>query len=150
MSNDKTYGMKKKVYYHDTDSEGVVYYANYLKYFEEARTEQLLSKGIDLRALGKEGLVFAVTELDISYKRPAKYGDTLTVISEIEKAKNASIYYRHQIRIGEAILIESSARLVCLRKDFKPTAIPRRILNLLTDEPVKYAEDGPDQGDHKI
>lgn len=133
MNKKDQYTINKKVYYHDTDSEGVVYYANYLKYFEEARTEQLLSKGIGLRELGKEGIVFAVTELDIKYKRPARYADVLTVVSVIDRIQNASIYFRHEIKSGQALLVECSTRLVCLGRGFKPTAIPRHILNLLSD-----------------
>jgi acyl-CoA thioester hydrolase len=126
--------IRKRVYYHDTDSEGVVYYSNYLKYFEEARTEQLLSKGIDLGKLSGEGIVFAVTSLDIKYRRPARYGDDLTVSSRIEKMKNTSIYYYHQITRGETLLIECATRLVTLGKHFKPTAIPQNILDLLSRE----------------
>ena len=59
--------MEIRIYYEDTDCGGVVYYANYLKYFEEVRTEHLLSKGIDLNKLSKEGILFVIADVDIKY-----------------------------------------------------------------------------------
>ena len=82
--------MKHRIYYHDTDCGGVVYYGNYLKYLEEARTEYLENKGLDVKALADCGIWFAVARQEIDYEAPAKYGDILeteTVISEIKKIK---------------------------------------------------------------
>ena len=127
----------KKIYYHDTDAEGVVYYAHYLKYLEEARTEHLLARGIDLGRLSGTGIVFAVASLEITYRRPARYGDILTVSSKIEKMKNVSIYYRQLITRDDALLVECATRLVTLGRDFKPTAIPRDVADLLSDESLR-------------
>lgn len=126
--------MTKKIYYHDTDLEGVVYYANYLKYFEEARTEQLLSVGIDLRRLSEKGILFAVTNVEIKYKRPARYGDLLVIESTIEKVKAASMQFMHRITGGGATLVECSTRLVSLGRNFKPIALPEDIVKRLSDE----------------
>ncbi|MBD3245956.1 MAG: 4-hydroxybenzoyl-CoA thioesterase, partial [Candidatus Omnitrophica bacterium] len=65
--------MKKRIYYHDTDCEGVVYYANYLKYFEEARTEHLDGCGVTLRTLHDSRILFAVKETSVRYYAPARY-----------------------------------------------------------------------------
>ena len=75
-----TFLTHKKIYYHDTDCGGVVYYANYMKYLEEARTEYLLSKNIDTR---KNDALFAVRKTEIRYRAPARYGDTIDVFTEL-------------------------------------------------------------------
>ena len=123
--------LKKKVYYHDTDCGGVVYYANYLKYFEEARTEHFLSKGVDMKELAKDGIVFAVASLEIKYKSPARYGDELAVSSGVEEARGASLYFYHEIKLGARTLAECRTRLVSIGADFKPVAVPKRISALL-------------------
>jgi acyl-CoA thioester hydrolase len=72
--------VKKKIYYCDTDAEGVVYYANYLRFFEEGRTELLRGMKTDLRELrDNEGIVFAISRVECDYKIPAVYGDELTI-----------------------------------------------------------------------
>jgi len=83
----------KRIYYHDTDCAGVVYYANYLVYMEEARTECLRAKGIELLDWAKEGFQFVVKHVDIDYKSPGRYADTLKVVSKISKVGNA--YFRN-------------------------------------------------------
>jgi len=119
---------KKRIYYHDTDCGNVVYYANYLKYLEEARTEHLRSMGIDLNELAKEEkALFAVAGVDIRYKSPARYSDELTIISRIGKAKAASIEFSHEIKRGKTLLVECETRLVCLGEDFKPRVMPEAV-----------------------
>ncbi len=125
----ETFTITKRIYYHDTDCGGVVYYANYLKYFEEVRTEHLLSKGIDLGKLGREGILFAVANLDIKYKGPARYGDALLISSRIEGIKAASLYFYHEIKRDESVLVECKTRLVSIGTNFKPIAIPMPIMS---------------------
>lgn len=128
--------IKKRIYYHDTDCGGVVYYANYLKFFEEARTEHLLSKGIDLERLSRDGILFAVTNCDIQYKGPARYGDELSISSKIEKTKPASLYFYHEIKRDDSLLVECRTRLVSIGTDFKPIVIPQKILTRLTEDAI--------------
>ncbi len=130
----KEFIINKKVYYHDTDSEGVVYYANYLKYFEEARTEHLLSKGIELGNLSKEGLLFAVSAVEIKYKGPARLADKLVVSSRIGKIKRGSLEYIHQVRRDDQILVECRTTLVAIGRKFKPVKIPEEISSRLSGE----------------
>ncbi len=85
--------IKKKIYYHDTDSGGVVYYANYLKFMEEARTEHLHSFGVDVQEYMAKGILFAVVRVEADYKSPARYGDMVTISSGIEEVGNASIHF---------------------------------------------------------
>ncbi|MFH1640541.1 MAG: YbgC/FadM family acyl-CoA thioesterase, partial [Candidatus Omnitrophota bacterium] len=82
--------MKVRIYYHHTDSGGVVYYANYLKFLEEARTEYLEERGISVKELSEKGILFVVARQEIDYKYPAFYGDTLsvkTLLTEISGVK---------------------------------------------------------------
>src|SRR3989338_8890805 len=97
--------MEKKIYYHDTDAGGVVYYANYLKHLEEARFEFCLSKGINLSESATEGILFAVVHLDMDYKSPARYGDTIRIFTGIEKIGFSSIHFAHEIKKGENTLV---------------------------------------------
>jgi acyl-CoA thioester hydrolase len=122
---------RKRVYYHDTDCAGVVYYANYLEFLEEARTEQFRSLGIDLKKLGDEGIIFAVAGLEIKYKSPARYNDELTVSSEMVKAGRVFLDFGHRITIGDKVICECRTRLVCLGTDFKPATVPDDIIRLL-------------------
>jgi len=125
---------KKRVYYHDTDCEGVVYYANYLKYLEETRTEQFRSHGIDLKTLAGKGFLFAVTEVRIRYKSPARYNDELDISSEIVKSGKVFLDFLHSVRRGDITLVECETRLVCLGRDFKPVSIPDDITRSLSGE----------------
>ena len=85
--------MNVKIYYEDTDCGGVVYYANYLKYFERARTEYLLSHGISVAELQQQGIYFLVTHAEVFYRSAAHYGETLhvdTVVSASRKTPSPS------------------------------------------------------------
>ena len=112
------YMLKKRIYYHDTDLGGVVYYANYLKYFEEVRTEHLRSLGIDLKELHKEDVVFAVAKVSIRYRSPARYSDELVISSKIDRVKGASIEFSHIVKRAESLLVESATTLVTIGPDF--------------------------------
>ena len=117
----------KRIYYHDTDCGGVVYYANYLKYMEEARTEHLRSKNIDFKKLADEGTIFAVTRLQIRYRSPARYGDELVISSEITKVGAASLEFSHQVKKGDVVLIECLTKLACLSSELKPKQLPSEL-----------------------
>ena len=106
---------QKRIYYHDTDAGTVVYYANYLKYLEEARTEYMRAKGIDLKELTKQGIWFVVKGVDIQYRSPGRYADILDISSKITKTKNVSLEFT----------------LVCVTDQFRPTPIPQEILDKL-------------------
>lgn len=121
----------KKVYYHDTDSGGVVYYANYLKYFEEARTEFLLDKEIAVDKLAASGSLFVVASVNISYKAPANYADQLIITTEITKKKNVSIEFYQEVKRAEQLLVSATTKLVCVGEDFNPKALPSEVSNKL-------------------
>lgn len=123
--------MKKKIYYHDTDAGGVVYYANYLKYLEEARTELLREEGVDIGELAGKGILFAVRRTEINYKAPARYADTLTIIASISKIKNASLEFTQSIKRGDQTLVEAKTQLVCVDSNFIPQVIPEEVSQCL-------------------
>ena len=122
-----------RVYYEDTDSAGVVYHANYLKFMERARTEWLRKLGFEQDVLAREvGILFMVHSLNLHYRRPARFNELLQVVSRIDAAKQASLLFEHTIlRAGEAeeTLCTAQIRVACVAADsFKPRSIPPMIL----------------------
>jgi len=113
--------MEIRIYYEDTDCGGVVYYANYLKYFERARTDYLEQHGLSVAQLMKEGTVFMVVHAEIDYKSPARYGETLTIETTLDTSKNASFTFVHTIRekMSGRVIVEGSATLVPTGSDGK-------------------------------
>jgi acyl-CoA thioester hydrolase len=105
----------------------VVYYANYLRYFERARTEFLLTQGIDVAAYHEQGYFFAVVHVDILYKKPARLGDTIEVTTEVTETTNATISLQHRALKEETLLVESYVKLACIDKDGKPKRLPAEL-----------------------
>jgi acyl-CoA thioester hydrolase len=105
--------MEVKIYYEDTDCGGVVYYANYLKYFERARTQYLEERGVSVAGLMKEGTVFVVVHAEVDYRSSARYGDWLVIETVISDMTPASFTFSHVIRERESrrVVVEGSARL---------------------------------------
>ena len=116
--------IKLKVYYEDTDAGGVVYYANYLRYLERARTEFLSEQGINVAELHKNGYFFTVTRVDIQYKKPARLGDVIEVSTEITEIKNASLTLKNQIFRDDSLLIEAYVTIAYIDKIGKPHRLP--------------------------
>ena len=127
---DNPHRIHVKVYYEDTDAGGVVYYANYLKYFERARTEFLLDKGIDIVRYHEEGYFFVVVHAEISYRRPAFLGDRIEITTELSGMTSATISLLHTVRKNGELLVESSVRLACIRRDGRPRRIPEEIRDI--------------------
>ena len=115
-----------RVYYKDTDAGGVVYYANYLNFFEIARTEFLRQQGLVVEDYVAQGILFMVVEAQLKYHSPARYGDVLAISAEISELRKASLVFRHQItRRGQSeLLAEGSARLACVNASGKPMKMP--------------------------
>ena len=125
-----------RVYYEDTDTGGVVFYANYLKFFERARTEWLRQAGIGQQALAvTEQVMFVVKSTSIDYHSPAKLDDRLSISVQIEKLGRASINFVQQaLRIKEEgaaeLLCTCSIRIGCVGTEtLRPEAIPASVLN---------------------
>lgn len=117
-----------RVYYEDTDAAGIVYYANYLRFAERARTEYLRQAGVDQRMLhSEEGVLFAVRHCEIDYLRPARLDDCLDVYSRIEAARGASVTIRQSIMRAAEILAQLSVRVACIDAAGRPVRMPARV-----------------------
>jgi tol-pal system-associated acyl-CoA thioesterase len=125
-----------RVYWEDTDGGGIVYYANYLRFMERARTEWLRALGIDQSRLATErGLIFTIVEVQIAYRRPARLDDELRVSCVAEAQGRASFAFTQDILRGvagpgEELVASASTRAACLdMKTLKPRALPQELLN---------------------
>jgi len=117
--------MKKRIYYHHTDCGGVVYYANYLEFLEEARTEYFEQKNASIKLLADSGFMFVVARQEIDYKFPAKYGDELDIQTQVGAITGVRIEFLHEIRNQDKqIIVQAKTILVCVDKSLKPQAIP--------------------------
>jgi acyl-CoA thioester hydrolase len=114
-----------RVYYQDTDSGGVVFHANYLSFFERARTEWLRHLGFDIGVMAREGVLFVVREIRVSYSKPAVLDDALTVTVGVEHLGRAQFTLEQRaLRAGE-LLARGSLNLGCVSAgDFRPLRIP--------------------------
>ncbi len=121
--------MEKRIYYHDTDAGGGVYFGHYLKYLEESRTEFLEERGCGVKDFTKQGLFYAVRKCTITYKSPARYGDCLICRAQIKEMTAAQIIFNQTIhdKPSGRVIVEAEVSLVCLTKDFKPTQIPDQL-----------------------
>jgi acyl-CoA thioester hydrolase len=125
-----------RVYYEDTDAGGVVFYANYLKYFERARTELLRAMGYEQDELMvNEGIVFAVRSQTVEYLKPARFNQLLQVSADIKHIKKASLEFVQHITRDNDILVTGEVRIACIDvKTLKPKAIPENLLEQLKHE----------------
>ena len=121
-----------RVYYEDTDAGGVVYYANYLRYAERARSEMLRAVGIGQRALAEsEGVVFAVSRCEVDYLRPARLDDALEIVTGRIELEAASLWADQLIRRGAEELVRMRVRLACVGAGGRPARLPPRLRTAL-------------------
>jgi len=121
----KNFFHKLKVYYEDTDAGGVVYYANYLKFLERARTEALVSLGFSNKKIREDyGSLIVVKSCNIEYKIPANLEDDLSIKSFIKSITKTSFFMNQIISRGEDIIVEAKVHLVFVNKKSKPMKIP--------------------------
>jgi len=116
--------IERKIYYHDTDHAGIVYYANYLKYMEEARTEYFYARGVDIKALSESGTLFVVAKVEITYRAPARYFDTIRVVTVAEDVRLSMIRLHQRILREETLIAEARTVIVCVGADMRPKAVP--------------------------
>jgi acyl-CoA thioester hydrolase len=122
-----------RVYWEDTDAGGIVYYANYLKYFERARTEWLRSLGVEQGALRERlGAMFIVSRTAMRYLRPARLDDLLEVTVAVRDAARVSLHLEQQALRGTELLAEGDIRIACVdAPTLKPRRIPDEVLSRL-------------------
>ena len=131
--------MEIRIYYEDTDCGGVVYYANYLKYFERARTQYLEERGLSVAGLMKEGTVFVVVHAEVDYRSPARYGDRLVIETVISDMTAASFTFSHVIRERESrrVVVEGSARLAATDGDGNVKRLDKAMVAALRSGPTR-------------
>ena len=113
------------VYFEDTDTAGVVYYANYLKFMERARSDMLRAVGIDQGAtLRGDGSAYFVTQVDIRYRRPARLGDDLLVVSKVEQVRASSVRIQQRVMRGQEVLTDAQVTAAFLDKEGRPRRQP--------------------------
>ena len=121
-----------KVYYEDTDSGGVVYYANYLKFLERARTDAIIS--IDFsnsKLIEKFGIYIIVKSCNINFLKPAKLEDNLSIISKVLEIKNVSIRMKQNIFVNDILMADAEILLASVNKEGKPIKLPDEFKNKL-------------------
>lgn len=129
------FSLAVRVYYEDTDAGGVVYYANYLKFFERGRTEALRQLGFGQNDLMvRQDTLFAVRSINVDYLLPARLNDILKVTTRINKVRKASLEFQQTVvqENEHAVLTMATARIACLRAStLKPRAIPKNIIHAM-------------------
>lgn len=129
--------MEVKIYYEDTDCGGVVYYANYLKYFERARTEYLEMRGYSVMDLMKQGIIFVVVHAEVEYCSPGRYGETLVVETDVGNVTRAALTFSHVVRekVSGRVVVKGSARLAATNIDGKVRRLDKAIITALNGAP---------------
>jgi len=120
-----------RIYYEDTDCGGVVYYANYLRYLERARTEHLRQRGIELGGWAEKGLYFVVTRVEIDYKAPARYSDLLDIETAVTEVSKARLTFSHTVRDQNGRLTAESIIVLACVSNGRPRRIPEEIVSSL-------------------
>ena len=121
-----------RVYYEDTDLAGIVYYANYLRFIERARTEWTRALGVDQTRLKEdEGAVFAVRRVEADYLAPAVFDDELIVTTEVARLTPARIELDQKVMRGDKVLFAARVTLACLGPDMRPRRLPGDLAALM-------------------
>jgi acyl-CoA thioester hydrolase len=122
----KTHRFALRVYFEDTDTAGIVYYANYLRFMERARSDMLRAIGVDQRAALEQGDgVYAVAEAHIRYRRPAKLDDALVVVSNVREVRAASCVIQQRVMRGDEVITEATVTAAFLTREGRPRRQPR-------------------------
>lgn len=126
------YTFPARVYIEDTDGGGIVYYVNYLKFMERARTEFLRHLGFEHYLNAEEDFMFVVRGANVRYFQPARMDDALTISAQIQSLGRASLVFKQEARRGDTVLCSGDIDIACVkRSDFKPRALPEQLVNLL-------------------
>ena len=113
------------VYFEDTDAYGIVYYANYLKFMERARSDMIRAVGVDqAEELRRSGSAYAVVEVDIKYRRPAKLGDDVQVVSTVEQVRASSVHIQQRVMRGPELLTDAKVTAAFLDGQGRPRRQP--------------------------
>lgn len=124
-----------RIYFEDTDVTGIVYHANYVKYFERGRTEALRASFSDLGALmeADDPCTFAVAKMDIRFRQPAKLDDVITVVTRLDAAKGAKMVFDQKIYRGEDLLAEGTVVVAVITLDGRPRRMPEALAKRMAE-----------------
>lgn len=128
--------MEVRVYYEDTDVGGVVYHANYLHYFERARTEFMRHRGLSVRELHERGCIFPVVRIEVDFRLPARHDDLLRVDTQVlEVGKTSFVLGQQVVRVvDDVLLVSGTVKLVCVGPGMKAKRLPADLLEALQGE----------------
>lgn len=130
--NEACHRLPLRVYYEDTDFSGIVYHANYLRFFERGRTEFIRALGVDQLALHREeGIAFAVRSIQLEFLRPALMDDIIEVETKAGEVRGPSLHLEQTIRRGEEILTTAKVLVVCIRNG-RPQRLPESLRTVLS------------------
>jgi len=124
-----------RVRYAETDRMGLLHHANYIVYFEAARTEMLRKQGWSYRDIEDAGHFLVIVDLSCKYKRPAYYDDLLTITTIIERVTHVKLVHRYEVRRDGVLLAEGHSTLACVDREGRPQALPEALRK--RDEPVE-------------
>jgi acyl-CoA thioester hydrolase len=118
-----------RVRYAETDRMGLLHHANYLVYFEQARTELLRSHGLSYKDLEDQGYLLVLTKIEVRYRWPARYDDLLTVKTTVMRTTTVRIDHRYEVFCQGRLLAEGTSTLACIDRDGRPQALPDYLRN---------------------
>ena len=116
-----------RVRYAETDRMGLLHHANYLIYFEQARTELLRSRGIAYRQLEDEGFLLVITKAQVTYRQPVHYDDQVTIRTSVERTTAVRIDHRYEVLRDGTLVAEGATTLACVGRDGRPQALPEML-----------------------
>ncbi len=123
------FSLPLRVYIEDTDAGGIVYYVNYLKFMERARTEYMRALGFGKQFIFNHQLMFVVKNVQLDYRQPARLDDELAVTAQITELGGASMRLQQQVRRGDNLLVAGAIQIACVsRNDLKPQRLPTEML----------------------
>lgn len=120
-----------RVPYADTDNMGVVYYANYLIYFERGRTELLRQIGYTYKEMEEKGLYFPIRNVECNYHYPAHYDDMITIETTLSEIRSASVVFHYKIKCQNKLLVTGMTKHPLVDYSFKPTRLPQNLKDML-------------------
>ncbi|GBE14913.1 acyl-CoA thioester hydrolase YbgC [bacterium BMS3Abin14] len=129
---DQVSNIEYRVCYEDTDSGGVVYYGNYLRYFERGRTECLRARGCTVKQLDDQGFLFPVIHAEINYRSPGFYDDLIRIETGVVRMGRTSVTFEHRIfrSADDTLMVEGRTTVVCVGRNLRPKRIPKEIRDL--------------------
>jgi acyl-CoA thioester hydrolase len=132
MNKNAPHAMDIRIYYEDTDAGGIVYYANYLKFLERARSEWVRSHGLSQQSLLADGIAFVVKKVNLDYHAPAQFEQIITVHTTVCELKRASLVFTQTITDNTRTLVSATVKVACVNLNtMKPCAIPTQLVKEL-------------------